>query len=120
MNWVNAPVSEVKSRSRAEMGLQSVKCFKCAKLGHVAKDCPEKRQNQSTRRIVLSEDASGSQDPWLLMLTTETMQQYQPDTDDPCLCAVTMPIDRLLYTKQKLVWTVLGLELYLITVHKCL
>ena len=91
--------SDVKSRSKAEMGLQSVKCFKCAKLGHVAKDCPEKRQNQPTRRIVLSEDASGSQDPWLLMLTTEMTQQYQPDTDNPCLCAVTMPNDRPLDIK---------------------
>ena len=33
------------------------------------------------------------------MLTTETMQNYQPDTVDPCLCVVTMPNDRPLAIK---------------------
>ena len=47
----------------------------------------------------MSEEINGSQDPWLLMLTTEIMQNYQPDTVDPCLCAVTMPTDRPLAIK---------------------
>ena len=101
-----------KLNSKPEMGLQSVKCFKCSKLGHIAKDCPEKRQNQPTRRIVLSEETDGSQDPWLLMLSTEAMHKHQPDTVEPCLCTVTMSHltnrwpSRDLHTKQRLMWTV--------------
>ena len=88
-----------KLNSKPEMGLQSVKCFKCSNLGHIAKDCPGKRQNQPTRRIVLSEETDGSQDPWLLMLSTEAMHKHQPDTVEPCLCTVTMSSDKPLAIK---------------------
>ena len=33
------------------------------------------------------------------MLTTEMIRHYQPNTVDPCLCAVTMPNDKLLAIK---------------------
>lgn len=61
--------TERRPNSNPEFGLQSVKCYKCSKIGHVAKDCPEKKQNQSTRRIGLPEEISESQEPWLLMLS---------------------------------------------------
>ena len=83
--------TESRPNSKPEMGLQSVKCFKCSKLGHVAKDCSEKRQNQSTRRIALSEEKSESQDPWLLILLAGVeQQQQQQKIDSPWLCTVTM------------------------------
>ena len=53
---------ERRTNSKSEMGLQSVKCFKCSKLGHVAKDCPGKRENQQVRRITWSEDKRELQD----------------------------------------------------------
>ena len=82
------------------MDVQSIKCFKCSKRGHLVKDCPErKKQNQSARRIELPEENNGSQDPWLLMLTTETMHKYQLDTVDPCLCTLTMSSDKPLAIK---------------------
>lgn len=53
----------------------------------------------STRRIVLSDETDGSQDLWLLMLTTEMRHKHPLDTVDPCLCTMTMSSDKSLAIK---------------------
>ena len=84
----------IEKRTRPEISLQSIKCFKCSKHGHVAKDCPEKRPNQQAKGITLSDRKSEMQDPWLFMLSAGTRLQHQQVAFSLGPCTVIITADK--------------------------
>jgi len=78
--------------SGAEMSARGPKCFKCQKKGHFAKECPEAKHKDPSRRVAesnaISDDVedkevevteqSSEPDPWLRTVTTD---HISGDTD---------------------------------------
>lgn len=52
------------------MGQKKVKCFKCAKRGYIAVNCPSARQEASARCVTTGDD-NQPVDPWVLRVAAE-------------------------------------------------
>ena len=59
---VNKPAPS-KSSSKPELDLQTVKCYRCSEVGHLARDC-QKPKKRGMNRIVISQKDDESLDPW--------------------------------------------------------
>ena len=58
-----------RAETNAEMGQKKVKCVRCSKTGHIAKNCPMIKRELPTHRVTTGKDEPA--DPWVLSVTAD-------------------------------------------------
>ena len=77
---VNKPTPS-KSSFKPELDLQTVKCYRCSEVGHLARDC-QKPKKRGMNRIVISQKDGELLDPWFYS---------SQETDPPWMRTLTAP-----------------------------
>jgi len=69
-----------RGQDSSEMSLKNIKCFKCNKKGHLAKNCPPKvMEGHSSRVIITASDYDPYDELWSRVLTSKSSTQNQCD-----------------------------------------